>query len=117
MTSVEPIIYPPYPPPPPPAPAPRSEENAGLLDYSSKEFGLTNEEYEILLDDIELAIQEGNRKYGYSSAGYLADDGSYYLPKPTKQFIDHTTHRRKKKLSPEEVAIARGIIKVKEADP
>lgn len=28
-------------------------------------FGLTDDEYQILLEDIDQAIEEGNRKYGY----------------------------------------------------
>ena len=28
-------------------------------------FGLTDDEYQILLEDIDQAVEEGNRKYGY----------------------------------------------------
>ena len=31
----------------------------------NKSLGLTDEEYQFLLDDIDQAIAEGNRKYGY----------------------------------------------------
>jgi hypothetical protein len=81
--------------PPPPAPSPI--EDAGLLPYDSKEFGLTYDEYQDLLDNIEQAIEEGNRKYGYGGAGYLAEDGNYYLPSPTNTFVDHTKVKTKTK--------------------
>jgi|SRR5215208_6971573 len=85
----KPFLY-----PPPPAPP----EPTGILPYDSEEFGLTQDEYEILLDDIEQAIDEGNRKYGYGGNGYLGEDGNYYLPTPDdkeKGFVDHTrTHIR-----------------------
>jgi hypothetical protein len=76
--------------PPPPAPP----EPTGILPYDSKEFGLTYDEYMILVEDYERAIEEGNRKYGYGRAGYLDENGDYYLPSPTEQFIDHTLARR-----------------------
>jgi hypothetical protein len=81
---------------PPPAPAPLAEEYdiGGLLPNGSKQIGLTRDEYEFLLWDIEQAIEEGNRKYGYGGAGYLAADGNYYLPQSTNQFIDHTLEAR-----------------------
>ena len=53
--------------PPPPAPL----EPTGILPYDSKKFGLTYEEYEILMEDYEQAIEEGNRKYGCSGRSYL----------------------------------------------
>jgi hypothetical protein len=35
----------------------------------SESFGLTDEEYEFLQDDINQAITEGNRKYGFGNSG------------------------------------------------
>ena len=66
-------------------------------------FGLTDDEYEILLEDIEQAVEEGNRKYGYGYGycGYV-ESKSNARPKP----------KRRRGLSVEQVAIARGIIKV-----
>ena len=31
----------------------------------NESFGLTDEEYQFLLDDIDQAVEEGNKKYGY----------------------------------------------------
>jgi hypothetical protein len=41
-------------------------------------YGLTVEEYKFLLDDIEEAIAEGNRKYGFGEPGYIDADGNFY---------------------------------------
>ena len=41
-------------------------------------YGLTVEEYKFLLDDIEEAIAEGNRKYGYGEPGYIGADGYFH---------------------------------------
>ena len=94
-----------------------------LLDDDSKEFGLTLDEYHILLDDITQAVEEGNRKYGYGGTRYLAEDGNYYLSEPQEQeqtpkYVDHTTihYLRKANPSVEEVAIARGLVKVRKED-
>jgi hypothetical protein len=80
----------------PPSPPPQWIEQAGILPDNSKEIGLTWDEYQILLEDIEQAIAWGNKTYGYGGAGYLAEDGNYYLavPPPANQFIDHTLARR-----------------------
>jgi hypothetical protein len=45
--------------------AQKPPEPIRILPPDSKEFGLTQDEYEILLEDIEQAIEEGNGKYGY----------------------------------------------------
>jgi hypothetical protein len=44
-------------------------------------FGLTDDEYEILLEDIDQAVAEGNRKYGHGY-GYGEDAESKLKPKP-----------------------------------
>jgi hypothetical protein len=59
-------------PPPPP------QEDEFLLEEDSKEFGLTKGDYEFLLGDIEQAIEDANRKYGYGDAGYIDNDGNFY---------------------------------------
>lgn len=78
--------------------------------------GLTDEEYQFLLDDIEEAIAEGNRKYGYGEPGYIDADGNFYpFPdndKPRQTLTLKPKPKRKRRPSVEQVAIARGIIKV-----
>jgi hypothetical protein len=82
------------------------DEQSYFVEEDSKEFGLTFSDYEFLLSDIEQAIEDANRKYGYGEPGYFDKDGNYYFAP-----IDDKP-RKTRKLSTEEVAIARGIIKV-----
>jgi hypothetical protein len=76
-----------------------------------------------------MAIEDANRKYGYGDHGYIGDDGNYY-PFPDNDRlknigIDHQTlipkskpkTKRKRRPMVEQVAIARGIIKVQSIDP
>jgi hypothetical protein len=42
--------------------------------------GLSDEEYQFLLDDINQAVEEGNRKYGYGGLDYIDSDGNHYPP-------------------------------------
>jgi hypothetical protein len=76
-----------------------------FIEEDSKECGLTRAEYEFLLDDIEFQIAEANRKYGCGEPGYIDKHGDYH-PFPGGKRV------RSRKLSPEDVAIARGIIKI-----
>jgi hypothetical protein len=68
-----------------------------LSTFDNESFGLTDEEYQFLLDDIDQAIEEGNKIYGY---GYGNDKPKRSRPRP-----------KSKGPSVEEVAIARGLIK------
>jgi hypothetical protein len=43
-----------------------------------QEENFTDEDYQFLLDDIEEAIAEGNRKYGYGEPGYIGTDGYFH---------------------------------------
>ena len=67
-------------------------------DIDDDEFGLTDEEYRDLLEDIDRVIAEANRKWDYNHE---------YVK------LDKRTKKRKDKPSVEEVAIARGIIKIR----
>ena len=73
---------------------------------------LSDYEYQILLEDIDQAVAEGNKKYGYGGYGYVGLDGNHYpFPgndKPKKL----RPQLRPGKPSTEEVAIARGLIKI-----
>jgi hypothetical protein len=50
-------------PPPPPHPHPRPKD--GLVEEDSKEFGLTEWEYERHLDEIDEAVREANITYAF----------------------------------------------------
>jgi hypothetical protein len=69
--------------------------NDELNDIDEEEFGLTDEEYRDLLEDIDRVIAEANRKWDYS--------GKYVTKSEPK----------KEKPSVESVMIARGIIKTR----
>ena len=82
------------------------------MSDEDKSFGLTDEDYQLLLDDIDHGVSEGNKKYGYGGYGYVGLDGNHYpFPgndKPKKL----RPQPRPGKPSTEEVAIARGLIKI-----
>ena len=52
-----------------------------MSDNKEQEGNFTDEDYQFLLGDIEEAIAEGNRKYGYGELGYIGVDG-YFYPLP-----------------------------------
>ena len=91
----------------------QGQEQSYFIDEASKECGLTKEEYEFLLSDIEQAIEDGNRKYGFGESGTIDRDGNFY------PFLDADKPRKfkDKKISPEDLAITRGIIKIHRPNP
>ena len=74
-------------------------------------FGLTFDEYQILLEDIGQAAEEGNRKYGYGCS-YSYGYGGYVESEPKVKSRPKPRLKRRRKPSVEQVAITRGIIKV-----
>jgi hypothetical protein len=87
----------------------------------NESFGLTDEEYEFLQDDINQAIAEGNEKYGYGGCGNISEDGNHYpFPdndKPKKLSCIPKPKVKPKRPSVEEVAIARGLLHVIKPKP
>ena len=60
-----------------------TQEQEYFIDEDSKETGLTKEEYEFLQSDIEQAIEDANRKYGYGGYGFVDRFGNHYRdPRP-----------------------------------
>jgi hypothetical protein len=74
---------------------PKVLPNDELNDIDDEEFGLTDEEYRDILEDIDRVIAEANRKWDYSGK---------YITK---------TESKKEKPSVESVMIARGLIKTR----
>jgi hypothetical protein len=77
-------------------------------------FGLTEDEYQILLEDINQAVEEGNRKYGFGEPEYI---GAKSKPRPIPKVNPmptrtRTRRRRIEELGPllEEVMLARGLL-------
>jgi hypothetical protein len=65
------------------------------------------------------AVAEGNRKYGYGGSGYVDEDENHY-PLPHSNQPRSVRYRRKlrpRKPSIEQLAIARGIIRVHSVNP
>jgi hypothetical protein len=105
------------------------QEQEYFIDEDSKETGLTEEEYNFLQDDIAFQIAEANRIYGYGGYGWVDGFGNHYRYPETLKVLKEEqpspeswdcyedkpkNHKRKsRKISPEEVAIARGIIKIR----
>jgi hypothetical protein len=87
------------------------QDDAGLVDEASNEFGLTKKDYEYLLYDIELAIADFDREHGFDEYGFY-DNGTRYsfLPRNSKPKI---SEKRQRKLSAQDVAIAKGLIRIK----
>ena len=50
--------------------------------YENKLFGLTDDEYQNLLEDIDQAVEEGNRKYGYGGRDVESEFQFQVKPKP-----------------------------------
>jgi hypothetical protein len=61
-----------------------------MTDEDNSFWGLTDDEYEILLEDIEQAIEEGNRKYGYG--GVVVE--SKPNPKPRRRLRPRVYYNR-----------------------
>jgi hypothetical protein len=66
----------------------KEEQQPGLISEDSKECGITEEEYQFLLDDVEQGIEDGNRMYGYGEPGYIDKDGNYHA------FDEHDRYRK-----------------------
>jgi hypothetical protein len=73
----------------------KEEQQSGLISEDSKECGITEEEYQFLIDDIAQAIEDGNRMYGYGEPGYIDNDGNYH---PFIEDIRYRKYRANRKL-------------------
>jgi hypothetical protein len=86
-------------------------------------YGIDFDTYQFLLGDITQGIEDGNRMYGFGEPGYIGADANYYpfsdsdpeiiatiksRPEPKRK----RRHRKRAGPSIEEVAIARGIIRI-----
>ena len=66
----------------------KEEQESGLISEDSKECGITEAEYQFLLDDISQGIEDGNRMYGYGEPGWIDKDGNYHA------FVEHGRRRK-----------------------
>jgi hypothetical protein len=83
-------------------------------------YGIDFDTYQFLLGDIAQGIEDGNRMYGFGEPGYIGTDGNYhpladnFIPELEQKQRPIPKSKRKKRNRPsvEQIAIARGIIKI-----
>jgi hypothetical protein len=92
------------------------EGDAALVDEDSNEFGLTRRDYEFLQWDIQNAIAQFDEEHGYDGIGYHEKDGSYVYPLDKVKALDEKRSKSKRRMSAQDVAIAKGLIKIKKVD-
>ena len=79
-------------------------------------FGLTDDEYQILLEDIDQAVEEGNRKYGYGGVVEFKPSPKP-RPRPIRKLRPQIYYNRvRRKQSVEELMIERGLLCVKKSE-
>jgi RecA-family ATPase len=95
------------------------EDGSGLVDEGSKEFGLTQKDYAFLQWDIENQIAKFDEEHGFDGVGYHDNDRSYVysLDKADaldklRQFNGSNKRKYKDKVSAQDVAITKGLIKI-----
>jgi hypothetical protein len=91
------------------------EGDAGLIDEDSNEFGLTRRDYEFLQWDIQNTIAQFDEEHGYDGIGYHEKDGSYVYPLDKVKALDEK-RRKRIRISAQDVAIAKGIIKIRKVE-
>jgi hypothetical protein len=91
------------------------EGDAGPVNEDSNQFGLTKRDYEFLQWDIENAIAQFDVEHGYDGIGYHERDGSYIYSIDKVKELDQK-RKSKKKISAQDVAIAKGLIKIKKVE-
>jgi hypothetical protein len=99
-----------------------SESESEPLRFNVDCEGLDFDTYQFLLGDIAQGIEDGNRMYGFGEPGYIGADGNFHPltdnfipelePKPKLKLKSKRRYRKRTDPSIEEVAIARGIIKI-----
>jgi hypothetical protein len=92
------------------------EGDAGLVEEDSNEFGLTAIDYEFLQWDIQNTIAQFDEEHGYDGIGYHEKDGSYVCPLDKVKTLNKRRNNSKRKMSAQDVAIAKGLIKIKKVE-
>jgi|GEM_PF-3335657 hypothetical protein len=83
-------------------------------------YGIDFDTYQFLLGDIAQGIEDGNRMYGFGEPGYIGTDGNFhpltdnFIPalKQKQRPIPKSKRKKRIRSSVEQIAIARGIIKI-----
>jgi hypothetical protein len=93
------------------------EDDAGLVEEDSNEFGLTRRDYEFLQWDIQNAIAQFEEEHGFDGIGYHEKDGSYvYSLDKVKELNERRSEKIKSKIPAQDIAVAKGLIKIKKVE-
>jgi hypothetical protein len=74
--------------------------------------GLDFDTYQFLLGDIAQGIEDANRMYGYGKPGYIGADGNFCPFTTITNKSDRKRRKKRDRLLVEQVAIARGLVKI-----
>jgi hypothetical protein len=91
------------------------EDGPGLVPEGSNEFGLTAKDALFIEYDIRKAIADFDREYSFDGVGYHDGCGNYiHLVDKGKELDEkrRCLNKRRNKISAQEVAITKGIIKI-----
>jgi hypothetical protein len=92
------------------------EDGPGLISEASNEFGLTAKDALFIEYDIRKAIEDFDRKHGFNGFGYHDGYVNYTYPLSKIKELDEKRrclNKRRNKISAQEVAITKGIIKIR----
>jgi hypothetical protein len=92
------------------------EDGPGLVPEGSNEFGLTAKDAIFIEYDIRKAIEDFDREYGFDGVGYHYEHGNYIHTIDKGKELDEKRrclNKRRNKISAQEVAITKGIIKIR----
>jgi len=92
------------------------EDGLGLVPEGSNEFGLTAKDAIFIEYDIRKAIEDFDREHGLDGVGYLYEHGNYIHTIDKGKELDEKRrclNKTRNKISAQEVAITKGIIKIR----
>jgi hypothetical protein len=91
------------------------EDGPGLVPQGSCEFGLTAEDAIFMEYDIRKAIEDFDSEHGFEGVGYHDEHGNFIHPIDKGKELDEKRRktRLRSKSSAQDVAIAKGLIKIR----
>ena len=92
------------------------QDGPGLVPEGSNEFGLTAKDALFIEYDIRKAIEDFDREHGFDGVGYHYEHGNYIHTIDKGKELDEKCrclNKRRNKISAQEVAITKGIIKIR----
>jgi hypothetical protein len=92
------------------------EDEPGLVPEGSNEFGLTAKDALFIEYDIQRSIEDFDREHDFDGVGYHYEHGNYIHTIDKGKELDEKRrclNKRRDKISAQEVAITKGIIKIR----